>query len=916
MNLNIFSRIKKYLISVFSRFKIKKGKNIDNLDEIKEETTVIKEFDSDIQENDIQPIKDKEKIIKSKNKIKAQKVKKPYSKKPPTAQVQKREGLKAKSNEINDKKVSIIDLGRKYSKRRKIKKHEKPKKVVSTKEPKKIIKSQIRRPFIELNFMTIEINLIIPKQIIKLEKPPKTIDYKIEINNEKDVVKANLKNIDGAFFLVEKQEIEIESPLIKYSVEFPMEFEEKKYFFFYKHKDQDLYLFHGKYKNTAKMIELWDDSGNMNLIPKKMVWVLHSEQFTLKNDPRLIEDRWIWECDSLKLIDLKENSYILLNNNETKEIKKYPSETSFKLKGNQVKVDNLDNSYPLFIGKEINLISPKINTDGWIIWIQSDHFGEKILNNNWTGAENIIINFQNDINNQTGSFQVDICKIENRIPIETLFFRRIPYLNVKYPLKLLVPSDEQYDIAHIFIDLNKESGNWNLKVSEENQPFCTQENHHFKISLPKTQDSIQFKLIKKDSLDSISFEITIPRLKWKFGAKDSWRSAKLYQKREDIKSGEDNLLIVNTNDIRKSYKIVLKLKSSTEMLQETILKRKSNIYSCLLNQFFTTILTNNQVLTMSLEISDNDSEEIYNIEIIHISQEKYISKIYDFLSNYLETSETLDVINGYKEFYKSNKIHPKKDLFEVLSYAIQSSEPWKNSAKILKIIFKIDKQVYFSIIRSFDKFFKNMILNRGRSNIEICDRDEYIEVRNKFKTNFNEEPPTSRKILKAILKQKSSVDMIIEGKKFYLRICDVFPDLIEEIQEFFQPKRILYFKKRIRKALESLLEAEKCLKAKSYEDACILSCNSSFMMLTAHLYHTKTKILDRKNISISKLYFIAFQENFSHYLDNFNKTITGTLTVQEKHAVRAILHSKQIYKKIKSSSNILNQKNKLISNKN
>jgi hypothetical protein len=193
--------------------------------------------------------------------------KKPYRKKTQIELGKKKEkkDVKETIKEKNEPKIIKKDLGRKTAPIRAPKKKRSNSKKRTT---PKIDLTRISMPFIELNFSSFQINLVIPNQIIMLDEVVEKFHYKIELNSKKLTQTAQVSKLNTKYFKVEKIEIEIEEPLEHFKVIYPEEFKNSRYILEYFHKENEIYIFSGRYQNKAKTIELLDKDGKYNLIPK------------------------------------------------------------------------------------------------------------------------------------------------------------------------------------------------------------------------------------------------------------------------------------------------------------------------------------------------------------------------------------------------------------------------------------------------------------------------------------------------------------------------------------------------------------------------------------------------------------------------------------------------------------------------
>ena len=95
-------------------------------------------------------------------------------------------------------------------------------------------------PFIELNFSSFQINLVIPDQKITLDEAVEKFQYQIELNNKKFTQKAQVSKLADKYYEVERIEIEIEEPLEYFKVIYPEEFKNSHFILEYFHNEKDV----------------------------------------------------------------------------------------------------------------------------------------------------------------------------------------------------------------------------------------------------------------------------------------------------------------------------------------------------------------------------------------------------------------------------------------------------------------------------------------------------------------------------------------------------------------------------------------------------------------------------------------------------------------------------------------------------
>ncbi len=826
------------------------------------------------------------------------KTQKPYIKKTPPKLGKKEKNKKKRSSLRKEKKDLIVDLGKIFSKSRKTKKGRESERLRVDSEIRKV-STDIRSPFIEFNFSEITINLVIPKQIINLTSPISSVVYHIKINEDNFKETASIKQLNNTYYEVEKREIALHEPLQSFQITYPILFKNVKYSFNYYHKDTDLYIFSGRYQDRAKMIELWDKEGKLNLIPKKKLWIFHPDIYELGVEYNLAEDLWIWNYNTPKLVDLREKSFIYLKNRETGQLKKFACDVSFHLEGEQTPSDDFDEEFPLFTGREISLISPRINPDGWVIWLQNKEIGSYKLNDNWSGENPFVLKCHEDLRILEGTFQLDIADKGMRIPIETIHFRYAFHIECEYPRDLVIPTRDGHKNELVCIGLEESIENWNILIDSDVHIKEDYDNNQYQIIIPKIQDTVNFSLKKdKSDIKKLNFEITIPRLKWRIGNQKEWTGKILEKNRNTLTAGIDLFLEVNTNDYNNSYKIMIQLFSAekNQLLQETTLSMENIYHSCNLNRFFDTILTNYNHLFLSLEIINRTTDKRYPlVNILEFPDRDPIKRLYKSLLEFQR-----DRIEEFYQYYKNycsknneTKEFSVNELFEVLTLSFNQSKSLKETGLIYKLLSKINDTFRKGFENSLLGLFKNIILKMGNTGIEIKDRIEYLEFCIDFENYFDIPPPNTKDVLNLILKKE--INVINDNYLYYNRLCKIFkPDISN-----FDDIRKNLFKKQLYKGVKILKNANDNFKDNMYLKCCESSYKAAFIMLKALLFFEHIYPKDKSYLSITQMYLIAFRENFSKYLDNFKKLREKNFNLKQNHAWYAYKNSEKIFRKIK-----------------
>ncbi len=554
-------------------------------------------------------------------------IRKPYKKGAPTEERKKE--LKKPSED--EKKASgfkqreRIDLG--SIKRRKIRPTKQPqqppegdiKRPVKASERKET-PTRVESPYVEIDLDEAKVFFIIPKQQFEnntVNNIPQQLHYKLELNGDEQIISVMVSNNKQGIATVEERRIDLEQSLKNFKIVYPDELQGIVYS--YQHSNETLYPFIAIGNNRSRMHYLYDNQGNFNPLPNRDIWILLEEDFDLSIEPDVIEQRWIWEKYQLMCINLKNTNELVIKNRQTKEEKKIPCESTFSIEGDELVEDDFKEQSPSFTGKTIEIKAPRENSSGWMVWIQSKHAGYKIIDNNWTGAEPLKLKLPDDLPCECGEYQIDICRQDDRIPIETLFFRYIPFLQLKFPKDLIIPDS---NIGHkqeiIKIVLERDFQDWELIHDEEVQHKHIE--NGYQVELLPEQDILRFSLMKKGNPETeASFKITIPRLKWRTSKNNIWYYKPLQIKRDELIAGADFYLTVCTNDIHTKYDLSAILETNGQRLQEAKFNRKGMVHNLLLNQFYDTIKKNNDKITLRMEIRKAKNDEVLGqVNIIHL----------------------------------------------------------------------------------------------------------------------------------------------------------------------------------------------------------------------------------------------------------------------------------------------------------
>jgi len=630
---NIFKRFINWILNFFSK---KKGKEESEVKLPKEEKTVPSEPKSETEietpskeeitkSNDVQVTEEKKKQITHKPRIK----------KPPPEQRKKHEKPIRKERRTHRAKEKEVDLGK--TKKTTTTKHVSSPNELLPKTQDESKKSEkpslslpyILSPYIEINFDKAKVFLILPKQILPINtsvniSSQNEFEYRLKINSEEKRITAKVSKNEKTIEIEEKR-IELKETLHDFEVNFPKEISGKTYK--YKHKDNMFYIFLPS-GNSGKMYYLYDETGTVNPLPKRNVWILLHEEFELLIEPDIIEERWIWENYQPLNINLKESNELIIRNRGTGTEKSINCEPTFTFDTSNAIFDDFGEISPICTENNLKINAPNKNSSGWAVWIQNKRAGSKLVKNDWTGDEPLVLNLPDDLPCELGEFQIDICEQKGE-PITTLFFRYIPSLGLQYNKDLILPDPQKgHKTENIEIILENPEDfalNTNCRVVDAQKGF--------RILVPPENDTVRFSISQKNMPETIvNLQITLPRLKWRTSKQEFWGSKTLQIKREDLISGEDFYLFVLTNSLSK-YNLSIVLESNGKKLQEVKFVRKGVDYTFLFNRFYDTIRKNKKRLKLQILIEKNGHvigevpiAFIHEIKSIHKKPEEHVGK--------------------------------------------------------------------------------------------------------------------------------------------------------------------------------------------------------------------------------------------------------------------------------------------------
>ncbi len=450
------------------------------------------------------------------------------------------------------------------------------------------------------------VKLVIPEQKLILRNPPVNIEYLIKINENVFSLKAKVSEIDTNYFKVEKIEQKLKTPLESYEIEYPMIYNKKKLLYNHIHKDRNVYLFNLPKNSKSRMVKLWDDFGFPNEIDKKQYIVLHPKSFETEPSHKKIDELNIWDYNYPKRIDLRENEYLKIKNIETNEESCIFCSTLFSLHGKKLDFDEYQSKGPLITGQKLSITSSRINSEGWCIKIRNGIGNVKILNDAWTGAEPLRINYQKDLVNKIGEYKIEIYNENSTKKIETIKFRYIHYIEVNYSKDLIIPEKIGHSKEIYQITLGENYNELKINVPHNVGSIINEDDNGIDLILNSKTDSVKFSIIRKDNPKiKTNIQIRIPRLRWRLF--DDWHDKKVVIKRQEIFESDEALLEVLTNDPRQTYQIIGQLSDKVLLKQMHLKESKPFHYTCKLDALFDELKENTKELKFAIKIIDSNN---------------------------------------------------------------------------------------------------------------------------------------------------------------------------------------------------------------------------------------------------------------------------------------------------------------------
>jgi len=562
---------------------------------------------------------------------------KPYLKKSPTTEIddivktEKKEQAQETTEKPQDsKREKIINLG---AQKRKTQKSDvrmqtaipDERKTAEIKELEETV-ARFESPYVETDFdYTEKIHLVLSRQKFNVgagQNIAKYMNYKLKLNNEEQEVQARVFPEDN-YAEVGEQSIYIKKPLNEFEVIFPEEVQNRVYR--YKHANEAFYIFIAIGESKGRMLY------NVELLPKRMVWILLEEDYDLASEPKEVEQwiidepvDWIWEKYRPILVDLRKIDILIIRNRKTDVEIRLPCEPTFNLESEPLIEDDFKSTCPLFTGRTIKIIAPHKNQQGWNVWVQNRVLGSsKMIAESWTGDEPLTLSLTESLPCSSGEFQVDICPCGSGISDDTLFFRWISYIELNYPKELIIPDPKAGHksslITVVLDDIEKRE-----MRNAEGEELKSKEGNSFELILKPKEDRCQFSVGEKgESGVTIRICATIPRLKWKTSKQKDWQDKPYLMQRKQLVTGEPLDLLIRTNDFNSKYDILAVLEENGQRRQgpeRFVLKNRLFVLD--FNRFYETIKHYEDELILKIEIKKaRETGPVEKIKILRIKPE-------------------------------------------------------------------------------------------------------------------------------------------------------------------------------------------------------------------------------------------------------------------------------------------------------
>ncbi|MHA1578345.1 MAG: hypothetical protein ACTSUQ_01795 [Candidatus Freyarchaeota archaeon] len=720
--------------------------------EVKDELTAEK-----LEEKKREGIVEKKKVEKLEEKEVRKKVK-PYKKKFPTEPARKRKKLPVGKQKTPPAVSREVDLGERRPTKQKRDLSPQEERERKSTEPS----TRVAAPFVEVNFDEAKVFFVIPKQ--RIPKQSRSITdssqeqwtYHVKLNDDEKIFQANILEREK-YLEIEEKRIELEKPIQTFEVVFPPILNRT---FFYKHHGDFIYVFTPIGNDLGKMYYLYH-MDRKNPLPKRGIWLLLKEDFELSNKPDVIEERWIWENYQPSYINLKKVNELIVRNRHTGQEERIPCENTFTIEGEELIEDDLKERAPFFTGKSIKIKAPRINPFGWVVWIQNKQADYRIVTENWNGEEELKLELPDDLPCECGEFQIDICEKNEGVPVETLFFRYVPFLQLEYPKEPIVPSYYGHGTESIKVVLGSDFREWELKTHEDNESI---ENGYL-VELPPERDVLHFSINKRNRPETeVRFQITIPRVKWKISNQEIWNDKPLQIKRDELVSGSELYLIVCTNS-RTAINLSAILESDDQRLQEGRFSKKGDVkYFLLLNEFYETISNNWSKLTLKVGI-----DKKMWFDAIHFSPNiKQLERVLDILKSM-----------GYHDIPDFGKTLEQE--YQIAEVIIE--EKLNNVKEVCEYITKkSESRIYRDLLRQAQE--------HSAQNNHIDAISNYGEIINNFRGEMRERLKSLRDEIEKIKESNRAIEIFsnefIKDMVKIEEICSMCPLQKNDVETFYE----------------------------------------------------------------------------------------------------------------------------------
>lgn len=625
--MNIFNKLKEFLRRIFRRFGFfSKESEKTGAEDIQKE---------EIMDHGVTEISQTEQVQEEGEVTEEQR--KPYIKKSPTSIIEDTVEKK-QVQEITEKpqpfeKGKIIDLG---VRKRKTQKPISPiqtaisdeREIGEIEESEETV-ARLKSPYIEADFDCVEkIRLVLPRQKFNAEVEqgiPKYINYSLKLNNEEKEIQARVFP-EHEYAEAKEQRIYLKERLNEFEVAFPEELQGTPYR--YTHVNEAFYVFAVIGDSKGRMLY------NVELLRKKMVWILLEEDYDLASEPGEVEEQWIidepvdwiWEKYRPILVNLRKIDILIIKNRKTGIIEtKLPCEPAFHLESEQLIEDDFKNTCPLFRGVTLRITAPHENQQGWNVWIQNRTLGSsRMIAENWTGNAPLILNLAEVLPCSIGEFQIDVCQRGSGVSDDTLFFRWIPYIELSYPKELILPDPKVGHKSLLITVVLGDIEKWSIRSVDDGE-LKSKEDNSFELTLKPQEIRCQFSVREKDENEvAVRICVTIPRLKWKTSEQKDWQDKSSLVQRKQLVTGEPLGLLICTNDLNNEYDISAVLEENEQRRQgpeRFVLKNR--LYVLDFNRFYETIKHYENELTLKIEIRKaRGTGPVEKIEILRIKPEQ------------------------------------------------------------------------------------------------------------------------------------------------------------------------------------------------------------------------------------------------------------------------------------------------------